>query len=117
MRRNLFRKNHLGLGVDELPDEPGRTNAINLRARARDTGSPAIIPRHNLWKRSLGGLRLLQFAQKHFHILRAWTVEKIDLPDLAKRFSDAIEFIDKCRCGLRFEAVTQPAKQLAKYRV
>src|SRR5438046_6220544 len=36
IRRNRFRKDKLRFGIDKLADQPGRTNAIDFRARTRD---------------------------------------------------------------------------------
>ena len=117
IRRNFFRKNKLRFGIDELPDQPGGTDAIDLRARASDPSPTAVISRHNFWNRRFAWLRPFHFAQEHFHILGPRAVEEVSLPDLAKLFPDPVEFVAKCRRAPSFAAMTQGPKQLAECRV
>ena len=117
IRRNFFRKNKLRFGIDELPDQPGGTDAIDLRARAGDPSPTAVISRHNFWNRRFAWLRPFHFAQEHFHILGPWAVEEVSLPDLATLLPDPVEFVAKCRRAPSFAAITQGPKQLAECRV
>src|SRR5438067_11331594 len=117
IRRNLRRENNLRFGIDEFPDQPGGADAIDLGAWTRDPGSAVVISRRNFWNRHLAWLRSSQFAQKHFHILGTRAVEEVGLPDLAKLFSDAVEFVAKCRLAPFVATMTQSPKQLAECRV
>src|SRR5438105_4060618 len=114
IRRSFLGKNKLRFGIDKFPDQPGRTDAIDLRARTRDPASTAIISRRNFWNRRFAWLRPFHFAQKHFHILGPRAVEEIGLPDLAKLFSEAVEFVAKRWRASRPAARIQSPKQLAE---
>src|SRR5437588_8126971 len=117
IRRSFLGKNKLRLGSDKFPDQPGRTDAIDLRARTRDPASTAIISRRNFWNRRFAWLGPFHFAQKHFHILGPRAVEEVGLPDLAKLFSDAVEFVGERRRSPGLATMTQSPKQLAQCRV
>ena len=43
------REDESRLGVDKFADQPGRTDAIDLRARTRNPGFTAVVSRRNFW--------------------------------------------------------------------
>jgi hypothetical protein len=43
MFRRRVVKNKIGLRIDEVPDEPGRTDTIDLRVAPRNPGFTAVV--------------------------------------------------------------------------
>src|SRR5947207_5674340 len=67
-RRNLASKREARLRIDELPNQPGRADPIDLRPRPGEPGSAAVISWTNLDRLAPGRAVVFEFLQLHLDL-------------------------------------------------
>src|SRR5215469_3897909 len=92
IRGTLGPENEFCFRIDELANEPGRADTIDLGSRPSEPDSAAKMSRVELGLGFRCGLSSVQVLQNRVEILGFGTIKKIGFSDLAKLFSNAIKF-------------------------